>query len=57
MLIVVRLNGEIEAKIDRIALLKGKKKEDIIKALRDKAAEIVKEEVEKEYRELVELTV
>ena len=57
MLIVVRLNGEIEAKIDRIALLKGKKKEDIIKALRDKAAEIVKEEVEKEYRELAELTV
>jgi len=53
----VRLNGEIEAKIDRIALLKGKKKEDIIKALRGKAAEIVKEEVEKEYRELAELTV
>jgi len=51
--IIVKLNGEIEEKLKTIALLKGVEKEELLDALREKAAEAVRIEVEKKYREVV----
>jgi DNA polymerase III delta subunit len=56
-MIVVKMNGELEEKLNTIVLIEGEDRERVIERLREIAKEAVRQEIERRYRELVSASV
>lgn len=51
-MIVVKFDGELEEKLRIIVLLRGVSREELINELKEKAINVIKSEIEREYNKL-----